>query len=614
MTSLLEEHNKGSVFIKRVIIVLIFQLLMLFLLISRLFFLQIVNFYDFKNKSENNRIKIDIIPPIRGNILDRNENKLTDNRNSYELILYKNKNFDEKLFVDNISKILNLNKERTNRIKKQLNNNKSKTIISILNNLTWEELVKLESNTYRFNNIKIEQGYIREYLYSKQFAHIIGYVSTPNDNDMEKLSRKMKKEIVMHPNFKIGKNGIESSFNSKLTGKSGYKKTEINAFNIPIKELDKEEATIGKNIRLTVDMKLQNFIYERVKNLRAGVVVLNPKTGEILAMVSTPSFETNEFIDGITNDYWTELINDEKKPMFNKTISALYAMGSTFKPVVAISALESGWDKDKEIDCKGIMNITKKQTFKCWTYERHGHGNISMIDAIASSCNIFFANIGVYAGANNIYTTAKKLGIGENFDINLSEYNKGILPNPIWKKQMYNEPWTKGDTINMSIGQGFILANPLQMAVMLSRIVNGGYPIKPYLIYDSSTRDYNDNLYLNEPMFNEENIKTVKQGMFNVINDKKGTSKWLKPKKGNYELSGKTGTAQVISLVTKEKLLEESENLEEKFRDHGLFIGFAPFDKPKYVISVVIEHGGGGSVSAAPVAIDILQYAIDNDI
>ena len=614
MSSLLEEHNKGNVFIKRVIIVLIIQLFLILLLISRLFFLQIINFYDFKNKSENNRIKIDIIPPLRGNILDRNENKLTDNRNSYELILYKNNDFDEKQFIKDISSILDLNEERVNRIKKQLKNNKNKKIISILNNLTWVELVKLESNAYMFNNIKIEEGYIREYLYSNQFAHVIGYVSTPNDNDIDKLSKKMKKEIVMHPNFKIGKSGIEASFNSRLTGKSGYKKTEINAFNIPIKELEREEATVGKDVRLTIDMKLQNFIYERVKDLRAGVVVLNPKTGEILAMVSTPSFETNEFIDGISSDYWNKLINDEKKPMFNKTISALYAMGSTFKPIVAISALENGWNKDKKIDCEGIMNITKKQTFKCWTYDKHGHGEISMIDAIASSCNIFFANIGVFAGVNNIYTTARKLGIGETFDINLPEYNKGILPNPLWKKQTYEEAWTKGDTINMSIGQGFILANPLQMAVMLSRIVNGGYPIKPFLIYNSSTKDYNSYLYLNDPMFNKENIDIVKQGMFNVINDKKGTCKWLKPKKGDYMLSGKTGTAQVISLATKEKLLEENEELEERFRDHGLFIGFAPFDDPKYVISVVIEHGGGGSISAAPVAVDILKYAIDNNI
>ena len=614
MSSLLEEHNKGSIFIKRVIIAVIIQFLLILLLIGRLFFLQILNFYDFKNRSENNRIKIEIIPPLRGNILDRNENKLTNNRNSYELILYKNKNFDENQFIKDLSIVLDLSDDKINKIKKQLKNNKNKKMLSVLSNLTWTELVKIESNGHMFNNIKIEQGYTREYLYSKQFAHVLGYVATPNDTDIEKLSKKIKKEILMHPNFKIGKNGIESSFNSVLTGNSGYKKIETNAFNIPIKELEREEATEGEDIRLTIDMKLQNFIYERVKDLRAAIIVLNPITGEILAMVSTPSFETNEFIDGISNDYWGELVNNDDKPMFNKTISALYAMGSTFKPIVAMSALENGWDKDKEVDCKGIMNITKKQTFKCWTYSKKGHGKTNMIDAIASSCNIFFANIGIFSGVNNIYTVAKKLGIGEDFDINLSEYNKGVLPNPKWKKRVYKEPWTMGDTINMSIGQGFILANPLQMAVMLSRIVNGGYPIKPFLIYNSSIRDYNDYLYLNEPMFNKENINIIKQGMFNVINDKKGTSKWLKQKNKKYELSGKTGTAQVISLATKERLLEENEELEERFRDHGLFIGFAPFEKPKYVISVVVEHGGGGSISAAPIAVDILKYAIDNDI
>ena len=614
MSSLLEEHSKGNVFIKRVIIVLIIQIFLIIFLISRLVYLQIINFDDFKDRSENNRIKIDIIPPIRGNILDRNENKLTDNRNSYELILYKNKDFDEKFFIKEIAETLNLGDEKITRIKRQLKNNKNKTTISVLNNLTWEELVKLESNSYKFNNIKIEQGYIREYPYSEQFAHVIGYVSTPNDSDIEKLSKKIKKEIVMHPNFKIGKNGLESTFNSYLTGKSGYKKTEINAFNIPIKEIEREEAKIGKDIRLTLDMKLQNFIYDRVKNLRAGVVVLDAKTGEILSMVSTPSFDTNEFIDGISNDYWTNLIEDERKPMYNKTISALYAMGSTFKPIVAMAALENGWEQDKEVDCNGVMNITRKQLFRCWSWEKGGHGKINIVEAIERSCNIFFANIGLFAGVNNIYATGKKLGIGENFSIGLAEYNSGILPNSTWKKETYNEAWTKGDTINMSIGQGFILANPLQMAVMLSRIVNGGYPIKPFLVYNSSIRDYNTALYTNEPMFNKKNINLIKQGMYNVINAKNGTARWLKPKDKKYQISGKTGTAQVISSAAKEKLLEENEELEEKFRDHALFVGFAPFDNPKYVISVVVEHGSGGSVSAAPVAIDILKYAIDNGI
>lgn len=613
MSSLLEEHIKGSIFLKRLLIVLIVQMILVIILITRLFYLQILNFNDFKKKSENNRIKINVIPPLRGNILDRNNNKLTNNRNSYELILYKDKKQDENEFIQKLSNILDLNDEKQNKIKKQLKNNRNRPIVSVLNNLTWEELVKIEANNYKIKNISIEEGYIREYLYSKEFAHLLGYVSVPNDKDIAKLSNKVKKNILIHPNYKIGKNGLEATFNSKLTGESGYKKIEVNAYNVPIKELEKKESKMGKNIRLTIDLDLQNYIYKLVENLRAGVVVLNVKTGEILAMVSTPSFETNEFINGISNTYWSELINDERKPMYNKTISALYAMGSTFKPAVSIAALENGWDENKTIDCKGSIAITKKITFNCW--KKTGHGKLKLVEAIERSCNIFFANLGIYTGINNIYITAQQLGIGETFNINLREYNKGILPNPTWKKNVYKEPWTKGDTINMSIGQGFILANPLQMVVMVSRIANGGYPIKPFLIYDSPTRDYNSNLYLFNPIFKKKSIEITKQGMFDVINGKHGTASWLKNKK--YEIAGKTGTAQVVSIKTMEKLseaLKNEEQIDEKFKNHSIFIGFTPLENSKYGIAVVIEHGGSGSTTAAPIGTKILKFVTDNNI
>ena len=612
MSSLLEEHAKGLVFIRRVLISLIPLLFLTIIIIYRLFFLQILNFDELKNKSENNRIKIEVIPPIRGNILDRNNNKITNNRNSYELVLYKNKKKTNT--ITNLIEILDLNDDKQRKINKQLKNNRDKKVVSIMNNLTWEELTKISLNSYKLENLRIEEGYVREYLYANEFAHITGYVATPNDFEIKKLSKKIKKNILMHPYYKIGKNGLESYFNSKLTGKSGYKKIEVNAYNIPIKDIEKNDPEKGNDLKLTIDLRLQKFIYDRVSDMTAAIVVMNVETGEIIALVSTPSFDVNNFVDGISNKEWIELVNNDKKPLYNKTISALYAMGSTFKPVVAIAALENGWDENKKIDCKGSMKISKKLNFRCW--KKIGHGKINIVQAIERSCNIFFANLGLFAGVNNIYNVAKELGIGEFFDINLPEYNNGILPNPTWKKEYHNDVWTKGDTINMSIGQGYILANPLQLATMIARIVNNGYPIKPFLVYDSNLRDYNMSLYNNEPMFKEKNIKIVKKGMFEVINGNYGTASKLRTK-SNSQISGKTGTAQVISLEAKEKMekqLKEGEKLDEKYQNHGIFVGFAPYEKPKYAISVVIEHGGSGSMSAAPVAVDILRFMIDNNI
>lgn len=613
MSSLLEEHVKGSVFLKRLFFVLAVQAVCVLILIFRLFYLQILHFNDFKKKSEENRIKVNIIPPLRGNILDRNNNRLTNNRNSYEIILYKNKRNDTENILKEISEILELNDEKKSRMRKQIVNGINRPIVSILNNLTWDELTKLETESYKLNSISIEEGSIREYLYSKEFAHLLGYVATPNDKDISKFSGKIKKEILMHPNYKIGKNGLEASFNSKLIGEMGYKKIEVNAHNVPVKEIEKVEAKIGQDIRLTIDLKLQNYIYKLVEDMRAAVVVLNVHTGEILAMVSTPSFETNEFINGVSNQYWLELINDERKPLYNKTISALYSMGSTFKPIVAIAGLEHGWDELKQVDCKGSMPISKKIILNCW--KKSGHKKLAIEEALERSCNIFFANLGINTGINEIYETAKKLGIGEKFDINLNEYNKGILPNPAWKEKTYKEVWTKGDTVNMSIGQGYVLANPLQMAVMVSRIANGGYPIKPFLIYDSEVRNENKGLFFKESMFKEKSIRLTKNGMLRVVKGKHGTASWLRGTK--YEIAGKTGTAQVISMKTMKKLIEllgENEDLDEKYKNHSIFVGFTPLNESKYGIAVVVEHGGGGGAVAAPLGVKILEFAMDNDI
>jgi penicillin-binding protein 2 len=586
------------------------------LLLGRFVFLQVISYDTFKNKSENNNIKFLVIPPLRGNFLDRNNVKLTNNRKSYDVFLYRDKkNATQEEDINNIIEILKLDDEKQSKMRKQLKKNQNQTAISILNNLTWEKLADIETNSYKLKNISIEEGNIREYLYPEEAAHITGYVSNPNDKDIAQFSKTLSKDILLNPNFKIGKNGLELIFNFELTGKSGYKKIEVNVNNTPLREIEKKTPEAANDIRLTIDINLQKYIFSKVKDKRAGIVVLDIKTGEVLAMVSSPSFNGNQFVDGISNNYWNELLNDPRKPLYNKTITGLYAPGSTFKPIVALAALETDViDEKKTYRCPGKIKLGKIE-MSCWV-KKHGHGTLNVIEALERSCNVFFINLGINTGINKIFEVASSLGIGENFDLKLNEFRNGVLPNKDWKYKIYKDVWVKGDTANISIGQGFLLVNPLQMAVMVSRIANNGYAIKPYLIYnDVEKQNYNKIVFELDPLFKQKNVDIVKKGMYEVVNGKHGTVSWIKFKnKEKYGIAGKTGTAQVIATNFREEMEEQPEGIEEQFKNHGWFVGFAPFENPKYGIAVLIEHGGGGSVAAAPVAVDILRYAIDNDI
>ncbi|MDR2760894.1 MAG: penicillin-binding protein 2, partial [Rickettsiales bacterium] len=479
MSNVIEENNKGKIFIKRLIFMVIFQIILVCVLVSRFVFLQIINYDSFKNKSQNNSVKFFVIPPLRGNFLDRNNVKLTNNRKSYNVFLYREKkNRIPEGDIENVANILNLSPEEQNRVNKQLWSQRDKMTVNILSNLTWDKLINLEKNSYRLKNISVEEGHVREYLFPNEMSHIIGYVSAPNEGDIARLSNALPRDVLLNPDFKVGKNGLESALNGVLTGSGGYRKVEVNANNVPLREMEKKLPAPANDMRLTIDINLQQFIFKRMEGKSGGVVVLNVNTGEILAMVSTPSFNGNDFVDGISNEYWNELLNNPQKPLYNKTITGLYSPGSTFKPIVALAALESNsWNEKKTYVCAGKFKLGKTE-FNCWT--RHAHGSLNIVEALERSCNPFFINLALSTEINKIFEVAGNLGIGEHFDLNLSEFKDGILPTKDWKYKTLRDVWVKGDTANMSIGHGFLLVNPLQMAVVVSRIANGGYPIKPY--------------------------------------------------------------------------------------------------------------------------------------
>lgn len=609
MSGLHEEHVKGSIFTKRIFIIVSIVIICIFMLLCRLFYLQIIKYDYFIGRAENNRIKIELIPPLRGNFLDRNNHKLTENKNSYEIILYQSSNNKE--IIDKISKTLSLNDKDIEKINKTISRNKQKPVISLLNHLNWEDLIKLEKNIYNLEGVVINEGSIRNYLYDKEFSHILGYIANPNESEIKALSKSIKKDILLNPNYRIGKTGLEKTYNNNLMVENGYKKIEVNVTGIPLRNLEIKKPIQSEDIKLTLDLELQKYVYNLLKDKRGSAIVINVKTGEILSMVSTPSFKSNEFVTGIEKNYWNNLINDEKKPLLNKAISALYSPGSTFKPIVAIAALENNWNKNDRLMCSGKI-IYGPREFRCW--KREGHGLINIEEAIQHSCNVFFAELSLFTKIESIYEVAKDFGIGEYFDIGLDNYKKGILPNREWKKVKFNDIWVKGDTVNTGIGQGFLSVNPLQLAVMISRIANGGYPIQPFINYNSNVRKQNRLLFSQNSKYKKETIDVVKKGMYMVVNKKGGTGFFNRIKKKEFEMAGKTGTAQVIALDKKTEMEENKEKVEDKYKHHGLFVGFAPYSDPKYGIAVVIEHGESGSISALPVAKQILEFAQEKNI
>jgi len=609
MPNLHEEHKKGEIYTTRTFVIIGIQIFLFSILFFRLLFLQTFQFEKYKNKSEENRIQTIPIPPLRGNILDRKDKKLTLNRDSYRVILYRYKGYNDDV-IDRLVSILEISDEGKSKIIAKLKKNKHSPIISILDNLTWDELAKVEFNYYRLEGIAIESGHIRQYPFNETFSHLLGYVSIPMENEIPKSLKE--RELFLHPDYRLGKTGIEKIYEKEITGVAGFRNVEVNAHGVPLKELFVKKATEGKNIKLTIDLELQKFISNRMQGLKGAVVVMDVNSGEILAMNSAPAFNPNEFVEGISQDYWDELINNNAKPLNNKAVSAMYPPGSTFKPVVALAGLEKGWDGEKKINCTGKTWLNRR-VFHCW--KKTGHGKSDLVRAIMKSCNIYFAKLSLFTTIDNISAMAHKFGIGEDFDISLPNVKNGLMPDRPWKKRRLNDVWVRGDTVNTGIGQGFTLATPLQLAVMTSRIANGGYPVYPFLIYDSEKRLENAKLFEGESMVKKENIDLVKEGMYRVVNKKGGTAYWSRLRwSKDFKMSGKTGTAQVIAKKKKDMMEEDGKELKEEFRNHGSFVGFAPYENPRYAISVVIEHGGGGSVSAAPVARDIMTFIRDNEV
>jgi len=610
MANIHEEHKKGLIFVKRTCVIAILMFSLFVILIFRLTYLQVLKHEKYKIRSENNRIKTFVTPPFRGFIFDRNDKILSFNRKSYRIFLYRNNRFRyDKETVKTIAKILDLDFKAKAKIAHKLEKQKNQPRIAIVDNLTWNDLVKIEAHSYKLDDVSIESGYIRSYPYKEKFAHILGYVSIPTETEIPKQLNK--KALFYHPDYRIGRVGIERGLEESLKGYPGFRNVEVNALGVPLRELQENNGTKGISAKLTVDANLQSYVYGRTIGENLAVIVMDVNTGEILSMVSQPSYDPNKFVEGLSNDYWYQLKNNFAKPLNNKAISARYPPGSVFKPVVALAALNNGWKSQKKLTCNGITWFNSRK-FHCW--REAGHGNLSLTEAIMQSCNIYFAKMGLKTGIDNISKMARKFGLQEKFDMNLPGVVSGLVPDKAWKKNRLNDVWVRGDTINASIGQGYLLATPLELVTMVSRIANGGYAVKPFVVYDSKIRKKNEEEFNKKPLVDSKYIDIVKRGMYDVVNKRKGTTYWHRIWKKGFEMAGKTGTSQVIAKEKKEFFEKQKDGLKKSFNNHALFIGFAPYDKPKYGIIVVAEHGGFGASAAAPIARDVLLFAQENEI
>lgn len=590
---------------------------MVIVLLSKLAHLQIFSYGYYNTKSNNNRIEIIPIPPNRGIIYDRNGVALATNNTIYQLNIIPDKirNLNEQL--EQLKSIVNLTDEDIENFQKERLNYKSHRAVPLKYNLTQEEIAHFVVNQHLYPYVNITGTQHRYYPYDSALTHVLGYVSKINGQDKIRLEEQNKITEYVGTN-NIGKIGIERFYEDLLHGQPGYEEVEVNNRGRIVRLLNHHDPEAGEDVYLTIDLKLQLYIQKLLEGRRAAVVALDPNNGEVLALVSSPSYDPNLFVDGISSTKYKELLNDPKKPLFNRTMLGSYPPASTVKPFLAVSALSEGVITPKTVVYDPgywqLPGTTKR--FRDWM--RWGHGKVDTTKSIEESVDTFYYQVAYDLGIDRINYWMKKFGYGERSGIDLSpnEETRAVLPNRDWKKSRYKQSWLQGDTIPVGIGQGYWTATPLQMAKALTILVNEGVVYTPHLllkkksdVLDTALPKQNKPLPIEDSslvnLISKSNWQIAKQGMYRVMFGSRGTARKVYAD-AQYKAAGKSGTAQVYGLKNDE--IYNADSIPEHLRDHALFIAYAPFDKPKIVLAIVLENGGGGSTNGGAVAKHILDY------
>jgi penicillin-binding protein 2 len=572
--------------------------------------MQVEEAEQYRLLAEENRINVRLIPPSRGIIYDRHGIPVAQNTQNYRIVIVREDAGDVEETIAKLRRLIPLDEDELERSLKEMYRRSPFVPVTLADRLTWEDLAEVAVNAPVLPGITPDVGLSRDYPLAEDFAHIVGYVGPVSDYDLSKIEDP--DPLLQIPKFQIGKIGVETKLEAELRGKAGTKRIEINAAGRVMRELSRDEYTPGEDLQLTIDHGLQNYAQARLAGESAGSVVIDIETGDLLAMASAPSFDPNLFVRGISSKDYGELRDNIYKPLFNKAVQGLYPPGSTFKMMTGLAAMRAGVIGPGEtVYCPGFMSFGGRR-FHCW--KRGGHGSMDLNNAITQSCDVYFYEAANRLGVDRLADLCHEFGLGEKHDIPMSAVQEGIIPDTRWKAQVRGERWNPGETLNTAIGQGDVLASPLQLAVMTARIASGK-AVKPRLIKSingvevppETVQDMNVPANL---------MALVRRAMWNVSNGQRGTATRSRIVTEGMEMAGKTGTSQVRNITAAERArgVFRNDQLPWNRRDHGLFVAFAPFDKPKYAIATVVEHGGGGSTAAAPPSRDILLYALYGDV
>ena len=594
--------------------------------LGRLISLQINESKKYKTLSDKNRFREWKLAPERGVIKDFFDTDIASNKQVYQIhLIPENTQSIEEVFF-RLKGILNLSDKRIFSLKRKIAKQKPWEPIIISDNLNWSEFSRVNLFLNELQGVEPIVSVARVYQ-DNSSAHVLGYVSQVSAKDLK--NKSYLKEMSV-PGMVVGKTGLEKRLDEDIIGEVGFQRYEVNAFGKRIKQIKVDPGKAGKSFKTTLDLEVQKFTSEILKDKAASVCVMDIYNGDIISLVSSPSYDPNAFVHGVEQKYWNNLINDGKKPLINKAISGLYPPGSTIKTLVALSALENKIIRPlKTVQCTGKIELFGEK-FHCW--KKKGHGIMNMRSAIKRSCDVYFYEVARKLGVDRLSETAKKFGLGKKVLQDFSEERSGVVPSTSWKKKYIGKNWYLGETLHSGIGQGYFQSTPIQLCLMTAQIANGGFEIKPRIIFDKTKNNLKE--YLNfknenpgqplpqdllvsnfdlKPLFkNQENIKIIKDAMYSSSNEPGGTSYRSRLENKKFTFAGKTGSSQIKRFTEAQREAEvKQENLDYKDRDHALFIAYAPVSDPKYAISVVVEHGGSGSKAAAPIAKKVIKKVLE---